>query len=264
MSKARISLTSSVASCVMLLPSAGCRRPPADLALPGEGGAEPGVTDDPAAACKPGASTPKAPAGSADDHESPVILGARFVARDRVQLTFSEALAPVDTVNPRQFRLSHAYTTVDTSSGDHDYASGYYYDLGGADAYEPSLVVVGIELYEQQPEVLSLTLSRPVPIEVCEQITDAQTSFDQMRITPDGHLRGEVGLFLHYTGRGSEGVRDRVNNPLGDIGADWALNFGTRHKAVYGTEPVMRLDLLVRLGCPDESMRSVGGPPGPV
>jgi hypothetical protein len=259
---ARSSVTTGIASCVLLLPSVGCRRPSADLALPEEGGTS-SDSSEPVAKVERECATPKPAPGSPDDHESPVILGARFVARDRVQLTFSEPLGPVDAVNPRQFRLSHAYATIDAGSGDRSYASGYYYDLAGADLYEPPLVVVKLELYEQQPEILALTLSRPVPSDLCDSLKDSQANIDQMATEPGAPRRGQVGLFLHYTTRGSEGIRDAVNNPLTDVGADWALNFGTRNKAVYGTEPVMRLDLLPVLACPDESMGAIGGPPGP-
>lgn len=263
---ARTTLT-GVASCVMLLPgvaSLGCRRPSADLALPdSQGAARP---EDPA--CKPCAAVPRAVPGSADDHEAPRILGARFVARDRVQLTFSEALAPVENVNPRQFRLSHAYSMVDSGGEpsdpyDQGYATGYYYDVAGSDSYEQPVVVVKLELYADQPQVLALTLNRPITVDFCQQIADSQTNLDQLPIEPGNRHHGEVGLFLHYTTRGSDGVRDQVANPLADIGADWALNFGSRHKTVYGADPVMRLDLLTPLVCPDESMSSIGGPPGP-
>ncbi len=260
-----IRLTTGVASCVLLLPIAGCRRPSADLNLPGDAGGpgrEPELSE-PAATDKTCA-TPKPAPGSPDDHEAPIVLGARFVAADRVQLSFSEALAPVDAVNPRQFRLSRAYTMIDDDGGGYVYATGYYYDLAGPDSYSQPLVVIKLELYEQQPEILALTLSRPIPPEVCEQLGETQAQLEQMANQPEGR-RGETGLFLHYTARGSDGVRDRVNNPLDEFGADWAINFGVRQETVYGTEPVTRLDLLPRLECPGPGLRSVGSaPPGPI
>ena len=256
----RTTLSTGVASCVMLLPAAACR-PSADLATPEDGrrasdATEPAGTRE----CKPCA-TPKPAPGSPDDHEAPVILGARFIARDRVQLTFSEPLASVEGVNPRQFRLSRAYTSIDT--GYRTYASGYYYDLAGTDTYEQQLVVVELELYAEQPEVLALTLNRPVPVELCDEIQQRKTDMAVAASDPANTRRAQTGLFLHYTARGSLGVRDKVDNPLDDVGADWALNFGTRHKTVYGAEPVTRLDLLPELACPDASMTTIGGPPGP-
>src|SRR5690606_15396639 len=236
---ARASLTTGVASCVMLLPTVACR-PSADLAV-NHPNAEP--TAGKPESCTPCASAPKPPPGSADDHDPPVILGARFIARDRLQLTFSEPLASTEGVNPRQFRLSRAYSSIQDYRGD-GYASGYYYDLGGQDTYEPPIVFIEIEQYEDRPEVIALALNLPVPVDLCETLLQAKADLDTQAADPNVGRRGQVGVFLHYTTRGSEGVRDRVNNPLADIGADWALNFGTRHKQVYGTEPVMRLDLL--------------------
>lgn len=251
----RTSLTTGVASCVMLLPAC---RPSADLAHPG---AEP--TAGTPEACKP-CGTPKPPPGSPDDHDPPVILGARFVARDRLQITFSEPLAAPAGVNPRQFRLSRAYSTI-YGVDEHGYASGYYYDLGGQDTYEPPLVFVEIEQYQERPEVLVLNLNRPVPIELCEALLQTKVDLQAEKASdPSGSRHGQVGVYLHYTTRGSDGIRDRVNNPLADIGADWALNFGARHKQLYGSEPVMRLDLLPEIACPDETMKAIGGPPGPI
>jgi hypothetical protein len=258
--RAKLSVTTGLASVAMLLPTAGCRRPSADLALPGEEGA-PTDASQPGPAREQECKTPKPPPGSPDDHESPTIVEARFVARDRVQLIFSEPLAELTGVNPRQFRISHGYSIID-GGGAQGYATGSYYDLAGTDPYLPPLVFVAIEGYADQPEVLALTLSAAVPIEVCEDLADALASLQDMA-GGEGERRGETGLFLHYTERGSDGVRDRVQNPLRDIGADWALNFGTRHKMVYGTEPVTRFDLLIPLDCPDQSVRG-SGPPGPI
>lgn len=252
----RTTLSTGVASCVILLPAVACR-PSADVAVNPED-SEPLAAKP--ASCPPCA-TPKPPPGSPDDHEPPVILGARFIARDRVQLTFSEPLASVEGVNPRQFRLSRAYSATD--SGYRNYASGYYYDIAGTDVYEQPLVVIELELYDDQPEVLALSLNRPVPVEICDEIQQRRADLQVAATDPANTHQGQIGLFLHYTSRGSIGVRDKVNNPLADVGADWALNFGSRHKQVYGADPVTRLDLLPELACPDASMSATGGPPGP-
>lgn len=251
-------LATGVASCVLLLPS-GCRRPPAELSVDPESGVEP-VADSPASDCDCEAAKAAArPApGSAGETDPPVVIGGRFVARDRVQLTFSEALAPPEQVNPRQFRLSMAYSSIDYGA---EYASGYYYDLGGGDNYYPPVVVIELEPYADRPEVLALQLSRPVPTELCQDIADMRDSGDVA--DPEGPVSNErIGLFLHYTTRGSVGIRDLAGNPLGDMGGEWALHFGSRHKTSYGTDPVMRLDLLVELACPDETL-GISAPPGP-
>ena len=246
-------VATGVASCAMLLP-AGCRKPTAELSVhpdavePVADAALP-VCEQPAQAAAP----PRPKPGSSDDRDPPVILGANFVALDRVQLTFSEGLAPVDQVNPRQFRLSMAYSSIDYQAG---YASGYYYDVAGADNYEPPVVVTSLQSYEGRPEVLALSLSRPVPLELCVDMREMQADRSE-------DLNARMGLFLHYTSRGSVGIRDQADNPMADMGGEWALHFGARHRTLYGTEPVMRLDLLVELACPDETM-TVSAPPGPI
>jgi hypothetical protein len=249
-------LATGVASCVLLLPTA-CRNPTADVTTdPGSGGKASADDAPPDRDCdRKAAKVTKPRPGSSGDLQAPVVLGARFVTRDRVQLTFSESLAPTAQVNPRQFRLSMAYSTTDYGAG---YASGYYYDLAGGDSYEPSIVVTSLASYDDQPEVLTLQLSAPVPIDLCEGIQDTRTNM----AGADPSSRARVGLFLHYTSRGSVGVRDLADNAMTDMGGEWALNFGARHKTLYGGEPIMRLDLLVELGCPDETM-GVSAPPGP-
>lgn len=248
-----LELATGVASCALLLP-AGCRKPTAELSVDPEAGAEP-VALTPAPACEDtqAKAPPRAAPGSSDDRDAPVVLGGRFIARDRVQLTFSEPLAPVAQVNPRQFRLSSAYSSIDYQGG---YASGYYYDLAGADNYEPPVVVTALETYADHPELLALALSRPVPVELCADMAE-------MTADPGEQVNARTGLFLHYTSRGSVGVRDRADNPMADVGAAWALHYGSRHQTMYGTEPVMRLDLLIELACPDETM-TIAAPPGPI
>jgi hypothetical protein len=248
-------IATGLASCVLLAPT-GCRRPSTDVSVDPEPEVEPTGTKVAAPECK---APPKPAPGSSDDVDPPVILGGRFVARDRVQLTFSEPLAPTKQVNPRQFRISSAYSTTDYQAG---YASGYYYDLGGNNTYEGPILVVSLVGYENQPEVLSLQLNRPVPIDTCIAMRDRQNTIASSQGVDGSTARSRTGVFLHYTTRGSDGIRDRAQNPLAEMGGEWALNFGARQRTAQGTAPVMRLDLLLELNCPDESMQD-SGPPGP-
>ena len=256
-------LATGVASCALLLPG-GCRRPTAELSAPSEG--EPGGASGSGDACDCQAEAARAEApgsepGSSDDRDAPRIVGARFVARDRVQLTFSEPLAPVDPVNPRQFRLSRAYTVkYDPGAGyDMAYAEGYYYDLGGSDIMQQPLVFVSFETYADQPEILGLTLNKAIPVETCDELAESKADLNQ---TAGEGQAGQAGVFLHYTKRGSVGIRDLAENQLEDFGGEWALHYGARHETMYGSDPVMRLDLLIELECPDASM-SASSVPGP-
>lgn len=251
--------TTGVASCVAWV-TLGCERP-SDQVTHTPNSASPGA--DTSGACPPCVRTPP---GSADDRTAPVILGARFIARDRLQLTFSEVLAPVVGVNPRQFRLSNAESMMESSGGgasrsgigsalnEDIYASATYYDAAGPDTYEAPLVVVALELSPQHPDILVLALSQPISVELCEEIAEQRTVLLEDAATAaaaDRVEQGQVGLFLHYTTRGSEGVRDLADNPLAELGGHWALNFGARSMELYGSDPVARLDLLPEIPCPE-------------
>jgi hypothetical protein len=248
-------IATGLASCVLLAPTA-CRRPSADISVDPEPDSEPVSKQADVPVCK---APPRPEPGSSGDTDPPMLVNGRFIARDRVQLTFTEPLGPTKAVNARQFRLSSAYSTVDYQAG---YASGYYYDLGGNDAYQPPIFVSALEAYEAHPEVLTLQLNRPVPIDTCLAIRERQNTIAGSQGVDGSTTRARTGVFLHYTSRGSEGIRDRAQNPLGDFGGEWALHFGARQRNSQGTEPVTRLDLLLELSCPDESMQE-SGPPGP-
>jgi hypothetical protein len=246
-------IATGLASCVLLAP-AGCRRPSADVSIDPEPEVEPNGKA-PTAECK----TPPRPApGSDGDFDPPALLGGRFIARDRVQLTFSEPVVPSKGFNPRQFRLSSAYSTTDYQAG---YASGYYYDLGG-NSYTPPIFVTSVEAYPNQPEVLALQLNQAIPVDVCLAMRERQNTIASNQGVDGSTSRARTGVFLHYTMRGSDGIRDRAENPLADMGGEWALHFGARQRTSQGSEPVTRLDLLLELMCPDESMQE-SGPPGP-
>ncbi len=247
-------LATGVAGCA-LLTSAGCRRPSAAVTTPGEGEPLAGQSSAPTPECPEPDEHARAPApGSSGDRLSPQVVGGSFVASDRVRLEFSEAIGPVDQVNPRQFRISYAYSVVEMDEG---YASAYYEDPGGTDTTELSMVVIGLETYEGRPEILGLTFNQPVPPAVCLNLEDMEADAGDV----DPGMSEEAGLFLHYTGRGSEGVQDLSGNPLQDFGAEWALHFGVRNKQSYGDDPVVRFDLLVALPCPVGLAGT--GPPGP-
>ncbi len=248
-----------LATGVLLLDAAGCRRPSADVSSPES--VEPTTT----AKCPEGAaSRPAAQPGSSDDREAPRIVAGRFVSRERVQLRFSESIEPPKQVNPRQFRLSEGYSLIDYGGGygGSGYAHAYYYDLAARSGYaDQPLVFVGVEP-TSEPDVLELVLSRPIPVSLCEDLKYRQESYGG-GVTEGPPRRFQIGLFLHYTGRGSVGIRDLAGNPMADMGGEWALHFGTRNINITGTPPLVRFDLLVELPCPDANLPGFDAPPGP-
>lgn len=239
----------SLAGGALLALESGCR-PDATIEAPDAG--EPSSTTK----C-PTPKLPTIPPGSENDREAPRITAARFNGSDRVILHFSEGLEAPDQVNPRQFRVSEAYSTVDHANA---YASATYYDL--ATRYGDELPLVFADIEQVAPDELELILNRPIPPMVCENLRLAQEDLAAQATVPGaGALETRHGLYLHYTKRGSVGLRDLAGNQLDDFGAAWALHFGTRDMRMGGQAPVVRLDLLIELVCPAPS--EFVGPPGP-
>ena len=247
MSRRLREIATGVASCALLSAGPGCRRPTADISVepePTPADAEPDAPRKPEAECQ---------RVVRDDFSPPQVIAARFVTATRVRLEFSESLGPVTSVNPRQFRLSWAYSAV-SSDG---YAEAYYYDLLGEDPSTPPMVVRGLETYEDAADRLGLVLSHPLPMTVCEEIAEMKADFESAKVEDE---QGRAGLFLHYTSRGGDGVRDTAGNAMEDIGGEWALSYGARARALAGTEPVVAFDRLVELPCPLDGFSL---PPGP-
>lgn len=244
-------LATSAGCCVLVIEAAGCR-PSTTIVDP-----EPtGKTTEPEK-CPPPPAVAKPEPGSSDDREPPHIINAKFNGSDRVVLTFSEKLEAPKQVNPRQFRLSEGYSTVDYAG---NYASAYYYDLAARYGDELPLVFAAIE--QPEPDQLVLTLNRAMPIPICENIRLAQEDAAAAAASPDaGTAKTRHALFLHYTKRGSVGIRDLASNQLDDFGGEWALHFGTRDKRLSGQQPLVRFDLLIELDCPNGT--EFVGPPGP-
>jgi hypothetical protein len=245
-------LATSAGCCMLLLETAGCR-PSTTIVTP-----EPDGRTGEAETCpEPTVTIQKPPPGSSDDREAPRVVSARFTSNDRILLTFSEGVEAPKQVNPRQFRLSEAYSVVDYAGA---YASAYYYDLAARYGDEQPLVFASID--QPEPEQLVLMLNRAIPVPICENLELAKQDEAAAAASPDaGASKVRRGLFLHYTKRGSVGIRDLASNQLDDFGGEWALHFGSRDKRMTGQQPLVRFDLLIELDCP--TANTFTGPPGP-
>lgn len=155
------------------------------------------------------------------DMTPPQLVGVEFLDPQILRLTFTEALASVEQVNPKRFRLSVAryspqyyYSTPQTGyydvglfNNDCDYYYGpcYSYDPVPADpidvlpdAYNPAQAVI--------------LLSNPVFSRTCDVVEQVANP------SPPGS-RG--GLLLHYAAGGNAEVTDLAGLPLGGIGVEW-------------------------------------------
>jgi hypothetical protein len=252
MSSTRLRDLATSAGCALLVvEAAGCRPSTAIVT------AEPDGRTDPEKCPPATVVAPKPPPGSSDDRELPQVINAKFTSSERLVLTFSEGLEAPKQINPRQFRLSEGYSMIDYTG---NYASAYYYDLAARYGDEQPLVFSSID--QPEPDQLVLTLNRGIPIPICENLQMAQQDAAAAAASPDaGASKSRRGLFLHYTKRGSVGIRDLAGNQLDDFGGEWALHFGTRDKRLAGQQPLVRFDLLIELDCP--SGGTFIGPPGP-
>ncbi|MFV8756761.1 hypothetical protein ACNOYE_39965 [Nannocystaceae bacterium ST9] len=249
-------LATSAGCCALVIEAAGCR-PSTTIVTPEEG-----TTTGEAERCPAPPETPKPAPGSSDDREPPRIVSAHFNGSDRVTLSFSEGLEPPKQVNPRQFRLSEGYSLVNYAAGypGGAYASAYYYDLAARYGDGQPLIFTSIE--QPEPDQLVLVLNRAIPPPICENIRVAQQDAAAAAAIPDAPpTKTRHALFLHYTKRGSVGIRDLASNQLDDFGGEWALDFGTRDKRLSGQAPLVRFDLLIELDCPAPG--EFIGPPGP-
>jgi hypothetical protein len=188
-----------------------------------------------------------------DDHQPPRVSSAQFINPQRIRLTFTEPLGPSREVNPRQFRISVGYLSVDPEG----YGYATYSDVNYHQGEEERLLVVRhIERYTDE-RAMGLDLSEPVSGEICAEIKGFEIDALEAAAYSTANPRAaaeeemEMGLYLHYTSRGSAPVIDTSGNGLEPFGAAWALNYGAQYVGQNGQMPVARFDLLVKLTCFD-------------
>ena len=182
----------------------------------------------------------------------PQLLDARFADNQTLQLTFTEAIAPTQAVDPQQFRLSAAfgaddpeyyffgtfYQEVGQFNGSQDDCEEYCYEYCDGDyCYEqcwdycyappgPPVRVVAITQLPELPEVLLLTLDNGIGSRVCETLEQQPPFF-------------VADLFIHYTASGSAPVTDGQGERLASISEQWALERDGEFLYVEGFFPYM-------------------------
>jgi hypothetical protein len=141
------------------------------------------------------------------ESQKPVLLDAELLSATVLELRFSKSMAPVNDVEPLDFRVS-----VGTSQ-----VSSYYYgcsvlttyqDLG---SYGARATVTSLWNVTEEPEVLRLSLSLPVTPAHCNTIDNAKANGN------------EGGIFVHYARGDGASVQDQDGNRLEDIAQPWVL-----------------------------------------
>jgi hypothetical protein len=141
--------------------------------------------------------------------DPPQLMAVEFITTDTVHLTFSEALAPTDAVQPEQFRLSYGHSRYQPGPNPMD-----YFDLGYMD--NVAISVTEIEFDTCNPIELILHLDGDLSMGVCDIVAAWQD--------PNGQSEG--GIFVHFSGAGipaAAPVEDVWGNDFADISAAWVL-----------------------------------------
>lgn len=177
----------------------------------------------------------------------PQLIAAEMLDNLTLQLSFSEPLAPPNSVDPQQFRLSIAYAPkggyyyqyntyyqeVGNWNGDcEEYCYEYCYDTGcNEQCWEycqpgPQLRVAAFEQLYDRPDLLLLFFDNGIGSSVCTQLENFPSEWTR-------------GLFIHYTPEGSAPITDNSGELLADIAEHWALQPNRQWAYNQGTFPFM-------------------------
>lgn len=155
--------------------------------------------------------------------EPPIMLEGRFVEPDVVELTFSEALAPVDAVDPEKFRLGIVTLVTEKNRGQcerrvsycdiqtqiMEYGCGYGGYVYGDD--DEGTRVTALELDEDDETLLRLRISPAVQQDTCLRLEYADIS---------------AGIHAFFSAADEPTIEDKSGEKLEDIAPHWVL-FGT-------------------------------------
>ncbi len=156
--------------------------------------------------CDPDVELPDGPVDPGDGaSQAPVLLDAEAISATVLQLRFSKPIAPLNDVEPLDFRMS--LTTTRTSSAYYGCSVlTTYQDLGrNSPASVSSVWNVPSDL-----ELVRLSISQPITPAHCTTIDNAEANGN------------EGGLFIHYAAGDGASVQDTDGNALADIAGPWA------------------------------------------
>lgn len=161
--------------------------------------------------------------GGVPDNGIPLeLVLAKFNATGKfVLLRFSEPMAPADSVDPSDFRISLAMTWRY-----HDYGDVY----GATTYWDPQYYLVN-DYYSGYTPLkfeavangnkdtdLVLRLASPIDPSLCPYFAEVQASFEMLDDLPE--YEAKVGLFPHYS-PGAVKVKSADGEVLDAIGPDW-------------------------------------------
>ncbi len=169
------------------------------------------------------------------------VLAAEFEGNTALRLTFSHPVAPVEAVDPRDFRISWVFSTRYQGYYGGQYDSTQYRDPNVFGYYDyPMALRVGALVLESDVE-LKLEFESPLGPLACQYVGYWNEN------PPYPPTERIVGLFLHHRA-GDIPVQDVQGNPLASFGAAWVEYEGlTMYTSTFG---MPELDPRIEIPCP--------------
>lgn len=180
------------------------------IGLDDETSTDPTGADDPTAEDDPGEEGP-------NDVPLELVLVNLNKTGQFLLLRFSEPMAPVDAVDPADFRLSLARSVYYTGYyGQYSWSiyvdPGVYYNYN---YYDPSpMVVTKVAAGKKETDIL-LRFETALDPQVCDWLAQLEEILEN-----DPSQQGKVGLFIHYS-PGAVPVESLDGEVLSPIGPDW-------------------------------------------
>ncbi|MBA3545413.1 MAG: hypothetical protein H0T76_02920 [Nannocystis sp.] len=166
------------------------------------------------------------------DNTPPALVAIEFLDPQILRLTFTEAIAPVDQVNPKRFRLSVG-----------NYRSADYYGYSRTLYFEPAqfnaINYCDYNCYDEYDCYYPCYNGPPTPVDVIDVLPDAVNPAQAVLLlaqpilpslcqaanaqagNPDLGMLG--GLLLHYADGGQAQITDLVGLPLAPRGKTWVV-----------------------------------------
>ena len=212
-------------------------------------------SDDPTTTVEPTTGPPPPPPPPADI-TPPVLVGIEFLEPQILRLSFTEAIASVNDVNPKRFRLSvgrfYENTYYDYSrtlyNDPEDFNQNIYcneqcyYDVCYEQCYYgPTLGLDVLDLLADayDPAQVVLLLEQPVTPSLCQLVNTLN----------GGGGSGIGGLLLHYADGGASQITDLAGLPLAGTGSTW-VKLADQHYYTLDNQKFPEQNPFLPIPCP--------------